>query len=166
MYRKDLSLEQTESDAQQQYKNATDAFEKTQAEYLSEIRERYIEEQLYSDKIRQASNWWTWGLITTHFVLFMTVQFVVEPRKKKLLKEDMASIIEVTSERDRKEFTRQVHSLMDQSRVSDVQSTVVESPEKHETWSELMHSVSYWKGVCIGSTVSFIGCAILLLGKG
>ncbi|KAL2914491.1 sensitivity to high expression protein she9 [Polyrhizophydium stewartii] len=112
LYRKDLALEQLESTAQGSYKLATEMFEKAQVEYLAEIRERYVEEQLYSDKIRQASTWWTWGLITTHFLIFIAVQFVVEPRKKEALKKEVASIIRETSERDRLAFATEVNALI------------------------------------------------------
>ncbi|KAI9101999.1 mitochondrial distribution and morphology family 33, partial [Phlyctochytrium arcticum] len=88
LYRKDLNMEQSEVQAKQEYKDSIESFERCHREYLNEIRERYIEEQLYSDKIRRASTWWTWGLISLHFALFVVVQLFVEPRKRRLLKEE------------------------------------------------------------------------------
>jgi sensitive to high expression protein 9 len=60
LYKKQLGLEVEEKDAKVKYKNATDDFERIQIEYMTEMRERYVEEQMYSDKIRRASTWWTW----------------------------------------------------------------------------------------------------------
>ncbi|KAI8816864.1 Mdm33 family-domain-containing protein [Fimicolochytrium jonesii] len=93
LYRKDLSLEQAETGAKVEYKDAVEEFERAHREYLNEIRERYIEEQLYSDKIRRASTWWTWGLISLHFCLFLAVQLFVEPRKRRKLKEDIVGAL-------------------------------------------------------------------------
>ncbi|TPX68683.1 hypothetical protein SpCBS45565_g02903 [Spizellomyces sp. 'palustris'] len=101
LYRKDLNLEQSESQAKQEYKDAVEGFEKCHRDYLNEIRERYIEEQLYSDKIRKASTWWTWGLISLHFAIFVVVQLFVEPRKRRILKEELGNLITETSEADR-----------------------------------------------------------------
>ncbi|KAJ3022947.1 sensitivity to high expression protein she9 [Thoreauomyces humboldtii] len=97
LYRKDLSFEQAENSAKLEHKHAAEDFDKSHREYLNEIRERYIEEQLYSDKIRRASTWWTWGLISLHFLLFLSVQLFVEPRKRRILKEELGQLIINTS---------------------------------------------------------------------
>ncbi|TPX62072.1 hypothetical protein PhCBS80983_g00634 [Powellomyces hirtus] len=98
LYRKDLNFEQSETHAKLEYKNAAEDFDKCHREYLNEIRERYIEEQLYSDKIRRASTWWTWGLISLHFLLFLAVQLFVEPRKRRILKEELGALITETAQ--------------------------------------------------------------------
>ena len=83
LYKSQLQLEKEEMAVKQQYEKTYDLLEKVQLDYLNEMRERYVEEQMYSDKIRKTSTWWTWGLISTHFVLFLIVQFIVEPKKRK-----------------------------------------------------------------------------------
>ncbi|KAJ3298926.1 sensitivity to high expression protein she9 [Borealophlyctis nickersoniae] len=108
LYRKDLSLEQNEAVAKQEYNKASEDFDRCHREYLNEIRERYIEEQLYSDKIRKASTWWTWGLISLHFALFVIIQLVVEPRKRAILRNDLFALIKETSESDKAEFREQI----------------------------------------------------------
>ena len=90
LYKRDLDLEQSETRAKTEYKSASDEFERSHQDYLNEIRERYIEEQLYSDKIRRASTWWTWGLITCHLTLFLVIQLFVEPRKRQALLEQLS----------------------------------------------------------------------------
>ncbi|KAL2691522.1 hypothetical protein Neosp_001908 [[Neocosmospora] mangrovei] len=46
---------------------------------------RYHEEQIWSDRIRRASTWGTWGLMGMNFVLFVVLQFVAEPWKRRRL---------------------------------------------------------------------------------
>ncbi|KAJ3170743.1 sensitivity to high expression protein she9 [Geranomyces variabilis] len=108
LYRKDLGFEQSETQAKLEYKNAAEDFDKCHREYLNEIRERYIEEQLYSDKIRRASTWWTWGLISLHFLLFLAVQLFVEPRKRRILKEELGLLITDTARADKSEWTETI----------------------------------------------------------
>lgn len=49
------------------------------------ISERYREEQIWSDKIRRASTWGTWGLMGFNVLLFLIVQLGLEPWKRKRL---------------------------------------------------------------------------------
>ncbi|OAJ44000.1 hypothetical protein BDEG_27302 [Batrachochytrium dendrobatidis JEL423] len=183
LYRKDLSLEQSETAAQGSYKLATEQFEKAQVEYLSEIRERYVEEQLYSDKIRQASTWWTWGLISTHFVIFIAIQFYVEPKKKEALKRDMTAIILETSKHDRLGLTlelkdimisqqkhiEQLHHDLDFSALtspSTVDDTVkTPKPIATNVSNTLLSTASFWQGTCAGAVVSFLGFALFFGGR-
>ncbi|KAF4991339.1 hypothetical protein FDECE_14060 [Fusarium decemcellulare] len=46
---------------------------------------RYHEEQIWSDRIRRASTWGTWGLMGMNFLLFVILQFVAEPWKRRRL---------------------------------------------------------------------------------
>lgn len=97
LYRAQISLEQQEEEAKIKYKEDTDAFERVQEDYLSQIRERYIEEQMYSDKTRAVSTYWTWLLMSTHLTIFIVVQFVVEPRKKRDLKISLLEMVQQSS---------------------------------------------------------------------
>lgn len=47
--------------------------------------ERYHEEQLWSDKIRSVSTYGTWALMVVNLILFVAVQTVFEPYKRKRL---------------------------------------------------------------------------------
>ncbi|KAM0432902.1 hypothetical protein ACHAPT_004607 [Fusarium lateritium] len=49
------------------------------------ILKRYHEEQIWSDRIRRASTWGTWGLMGMNFILFVVLQFVAEPWKRRRL---------------------------------------------------------------------------------
>jgi ATP-dependent Zn protease len=111
LYRKDLSFENIEANRKAEYKEATSNFEAAQVDYLAEMRERYIEEQMFSDRIKSASTWWTWGLISTHFILFVMIQFYVEPKKKQDLQDNMKRIITETAEAERKYLKGYISSL-------------------------------------------------------
>jgi sensitive to high expression protein 9 len=51
------------------------------------ILRRYHEEQIWSDRIRRQSTWGTWGLMGVNVVLFLVLQFVAEPwRRRRLMK--------------------------------------------------------------------------------
>lgn len=98
VYRKDVNFEHEELDAKKEQKKAANEFDEYHRLYLNGIRERYIEEQLYSDKIRRASTWWTWGLISLHFLLFILVQLVFEPRKRKNMVDNIREEFLVTTD--------------------------------------------------------------------
>jgi hypothetical protein len=51
------------------------------------------QEQLWSDNIRRASTWWTWGLMGLHFASFVTVYTVLEPRKRAALQAAVADML-------------------------------------------------------------------------
>jgi hypothetical protein len=54
-------------------------------ELTRSIMERYHEEQLWSDKIRSVSTYGTWALMVVNLILFVAVQTVFEPYKRKRL---------------------------------------------------------------------------------
>ncbi|KAI9325069.1 Mdm33 family-domain-containing protein [Zopfochytrium polystomum] len=90
LYRKDITLEQKETAAKASYKQANDRFDRAHMDYLNEIRERYIDEQLYSDKIRRGSTYWTIGLISFHLIVFLGVN-LRDPYKKR---KELSTIVE------------------------------------------------------------------------
>ncbi|KAJ3064379.1 sensitivity to high expression protein she9 [Podochytrium sp. JEL0797] len=95
LYRKELSLETAETTTKQEYKKSSDAYDATHQEYLNQIRERYIDEQLYSDKIRSASTWWTVGLISVHLAIFLMVS-IRDPFVKKRDRKELVALVQET----------------------------------------------------------------------
>ncbi|KAJ3012893.1 UNVERIFIED_CONTAM: DEAH-box RNA helicase prp16 [Siphonaria sp. JEL0065] len=93
LYRKDLTLEATETSTKQAYKQASDQYEIIHQEYLNQIRERYIDEQLFSDKIRSASTWWTVGLISAHLAIFLMVS-IRDPWVKKRDRTELVALVQ------------------------------------------------------------------------
>eukprot|EP00842_Homolaphlyctis_polyrhiza_P003509 jgi/Hompol1/4159/HPOL_003504-RA len=179
LYRQDLALEQVEQQAQNTFRSATEHCEALQSEYLSEIREQYFEEQLYSDKIRRASTWWTWALISSHFVLFIVVQLFVEPQKKDMLKAEVRAIILETSDRDRELIAKQLEKISMGYKQEHKDQEQQEQQEQHSDGSirpeaqteigpnkidYLANLSPFWKGAFAGAAISLLG-SILLFGR-
>ncbi|TPX36365.1 hypothetical protein SmJEL517_g01552 [Synchytrium microbalum] len=132
LFKQNLSLEKEEAAAKSQYKAATESMETTQAELLSEIRERYIEEQLYSDKIRSVSTWYTWALILVHFTIFVSAQFIVEPSRRHRQHEQLSQLILETSQLNQdaveKQFMIELRPLVE--RLTEIQAKEAEEAER------------------------------------
>lgn len=57
----------------------------------SGILKRYHEEQIWSDRIRRQSTWGTWGLMGVNFLMFLILQFVAEPWRRRRLMRGIAA---------------------------------------------------------------------------
>ncbi|KAK4173253.1 Mdm33 family-domain-containing protein [Triangularia setosa] len=87
LYRMDHTLEAQVSAASAELTEAESNESKISAELNAGILRRYHEEQIWSDRIRRQSTWGTWGLMGVNFVLFLVLQFVAEPwRRKRMIK--------------------------------------------------------------------------------
>lgn len=53
-----------------------------------------VQEQAWSDKIRRASTWWTWGLMGLHFASFVAVYTFLEPRKRQALTAAVSTMLQ------------------------------------------------------------------------
>ncbi|RKP01756.1 hypothetical protein CXG81DRAFT_25595 [Caulochytrium protostelioides] len=87
VYREDVATEAAETAARAAYRQAEDAFDAAHVTYLNAIRERYMQEQLYSDKIRRAATYWTWGLLALQILSLVVVHAYIEPGKRRRLLE-------------------------------------------------------------------------------
>lgn len=85
LYRSDHANAHSEADAEKKLSEAERSSEEAQNELSKLISARYHEEQIWSDKIRRASTWGTWGLMGINICLFVIVQLAVEPRKRARL---------------------------------------------------------------------------------
>lgn len=85
LYRNDHANEQRETSAQQGLEDAESAAENIQHRLTTAILRRYHEEQVWSDKIRRALTWGTWGLMGVNILLFGVATMVVEPWKRRRL---------------------------------------------------------------------------------
>jgi sensitive to high expression protein 9 len=156
LYESLLSIESQEKDAKEKYQKATEGFEKAQVEYLNEMRERYVEEQMFSDKIRQTSTWWTWGLISTHLFLFLVINLIIEPQKRRKLKQEMQEMIQEASMNEQQMIETLMARHFNQNRPLDApiitaSPPVVESPAL--LWS-VMNNTAFWQGMFIGAVVA------------
>ncbi|WYZ45905.1 hypothetical protein EsH8_IX_000130 [Colletotrichum jinshuiense] len=85
LYRQDHSLEQEVVAAAETLTDAEHAEQALGQQLNAGILKRYHEEQIWSDRIRRASTWGTWGLMGVNVLLFIVLQFVAEPWKRRRL---------------------------------------------------------------------------------
>lgn len=127
------------------------------------ILKRYHEEQIWSDRIRRASTWGTWGLMGMNFLLFLVLQFVAEPwRRKRLVRgvveEEKQVLEEVRAELEgvkaalakREEASTPVQLPLEAVVPTDDFAElgappVVEVQPPPLTWAELLSDPSHWR---------------------
>lgn len=85
LYKSDHANQQNEARCKVALEEAELAAETAHAQLTALILSRYHEEQLWSDKIRQALTWGTWLLMALNIVLFATATLLVEPWKRRKL---------------------------------------------------------------------------------
>lgn len=85
LYRSDHELEAKVAEAAAELTEAESEESRLGAALNAGILRRYHEEQIWSDRIRRASTWGTWGLMGVNVVLFIVLQFVAEPWKRRRL---------------------------------------------------------------------------------
>ncbi|KAI1015056.1 hypothetical protein LB503_003713 [Fusarium chuoi] len=85
LYRADHTLEGKVASSQEALTEAEMEEQRLSQQLNAGILKRYHEEQIWSDRIRRASTWGTWGLMGMNFLLFVILQFVAEPWKRRRL---------------------------------------------------------------------------------
>ncbi|KAK2779703.1 mitochondrion biogenesis protein [Colletotrichum kahawae] len=85
LYRTDHELEQEVVAASEALTDAEHEEQALGQQLNAGILKRYHEEQIWSDRIRRASTWGTWGLVGVNVRLFLVLQFVAGPWKRKRL---------------------------------------------------------------------------------
>lgn len=126
------------------------------------MRERYIAEHMYSEKVRSASTWWTWGLITTHFVLFVLVQTIFEPRKKRALTSDILDIVQRAADKEMDVFQSNMAKLdTSVGRIMQIHSLAKKQESPLETvpfsiMENAIFNIVFWQGLVIGGLVSLL----------
>ncbi|KAG0371632.1 sensitivity to high expression protein she9 [Mortierella sp. AD032] len=99
LYRSEHANEQAEAKSKQEYKQAEGNVEEKSRRLTTIIMERYHEEQVWSDKIRAASTYGTWGLIGMNVMAFLIVQAFVEPRRRRKQVERYEELVQDLTER-------------------------------------------------------------------
>ncbi|TLS26529.1 hypothetical protein PpBr36_04930, partial [Pyricularia pennisetigena] len=90
LYRQDHQLETEAQRAARELTEAEDDEARLSAALTNGIMRRYHEEQVWSDRIRRASTWGTWGLMGVNILLFLVLQFVAEPWRRRRLVRSIA----------------------------------------------------------------------------
>ncbi|KAF9323975.1 sensitivity to high expression protein she9 [Podila minutissima] len=99
LYRSEHANEQAEQKTKAEYKQAESNVEEKSRRLTRAIMERYHEEQVWSDKIRAASTYGTWGLVTVNVMAFLIVQAFVEPRRRRKQVERYEELVQDLTER-------------------------------------------------------------------
>lgn len=85
LYRNDHQNQQEETNAELKLEDAELAVDAVQVKLTQLILTRYHEEQIWSDKIRQALTWGTWMLMGVNVLVFTVATIFVEPWKRRRL---------------------------------------------------------------------------------
>lgn len=94
LYRSEMRLEQDEATAKQENDHLEKIVDDAHQRLINVMRERYQEEQTWSDKIRRLSTFGTIGLMVVNFLLFLVLQTVIEPRKRNRLVAQFERVLE------------------------------------------------------------------------
>lgn len=93
LYRAEMRLESAEASAKEANEYLEQLVDQAHHNLVGAMRERYQEEQLWSDKIRRASTFGTFGLMALNFALFAALQTSVEPRKRRAFIQQFETIV-------------------------------------------------------------------------
>ncbi|KAJ1949217.1 sensitivity to high expression protein she9 [Linderina pennispora] len=119
LYRDEHQAEILERTAGKELKEAEELVDRRYGELVGAIRERYHEEQIWSDKIRRASTYGTWAVLFMNILALFMAQAIFEPRKRRKI---VAGVDE-----------KLTAAIADQnSRIADVQQGVQQRLASHE----------------------------------
>ncbi|KAK4154556.1 sensitive to high expression protein 9, mitochondrial [Chaetomidium leptoderma] len=104
LYRLDHELETQVTAAAAELTEAETDEGKLSGALTAGILKRYHEEQIWSDRIRRQSTWGTWGLMGVNVVMFLVLQFVAEPWRRKRLMRGIAESEKGVMEEVRREL--------------------------------------------------------------
>lgn len=94
LYRREIQLEQDEYESKAENEVLEKKVDQAHQHLINAMRERYQEEQLWSDKIRRTSTFGTFGLMLVNFFLFLILQLFIEPRKRRRLVNEVIAAME------------------------------------------------------------------------
>ncbi|OBA22128.1 hypothetical protein METBIDRAFT_18948, partial [Metschnikowia bicuspidata var. bicuspidata NRRL YB-4993] len=110
LYKNDHRNQHDEVSSKLALDEAEQNVEAVQIKLTALILTRYHEEQLWSDKIRQALTWGTWMLMGVNIMLFATATFFVEPWKRRKLVNAFQAEVQLKME----EYSAELKSLSQQ----------------------------------------------------
>ncbi|EGY19576.1 She9/Mdm33 family protein [Verticillium dahliae VdLs.17] len=85
LYRRDHTLEHEVGRASEALAEAEAEEQRLSQALMAGMLRRYHEEQIWSDRIRRASTWGTWGLMGVNVLLFIVLQLFAEPWRRRRL---------------------------------------------------------------------------------
>lgn len=125
LYRLEHEHSKAELVAKERYQSCEKQMDREYMELARSIMERYHEEQLWSDKIRSVSTYGTWALMAVNVLLFVAVQTVFEPRKRKRLTDRFEELLVSKVEEEEEKFKGVFESLDEKDRMLMQQQVVL-----------------------------------------
>ncbi|EPY52420.1 inner membrane protein [Schizosaccharomyces cryophilus OY26] len=119
LYREDYSNKENETRLQENVESTEEKIEDAQNGLVQSILSRYHEEQVWSDKIRQTSTWGTWGLMGINVILFIVVQLILEPKRRRRWVHESMEFVE-NENKDKMEFQIQKLNELEEKISEDV----------------------------------------------
>ncbi|KAH7248928.1 Mdm33 family-domain-containing protein [Fusarium redolens] len=123
LYRADHTLEGKVASSQEALTEAETEEQRLSQQLNAGILKRYHEEQIWSDRIRRASTWGTWGLMGMNFLLFVILQFVAEPWKRRRLVRGVVAEEKAVLEEVRGELEQVKLAIENQKSLSAIEGT-------------------------------------------
>ncbi|KKA30405.1 hypothetical protein TD95_005067 [Thielaviopsis punctulata] len=111
LYRADHEMESQVTRASEDLVEAETEEQTLSAKLNQGILRRYHEEQVWSDRIRRASTWGTWGLMGVNILLFLVLQFIAEPWKRNRLVKGVVAEEKAVLEEVRDRLDHVMHSM-------------------------------------------------------
>ncbi|BFZ53445.1 sensitivity to high expression protein she9 [Savitreella phatthalungensis] len=148
LFRQSHTLESAEEAAKEALASTERTLDDARTRLSNLILVRYHEEQVWSDKIRRASTYGTWALMSLNIVLFLVVQLGLEPWKRRRLvgsfEEKVRSVVEGSRTAPGEIISMSAHDV--ETAVPDgPQNTAGEETQVHETWQEAPPEVISWR---------------------
>ncbi|KAJ3343650.1 hypothetical protein HDU93_007531 [Gonapodya sp. JEL0774] len=89
LYKAGHEIEIEEVAAKEQFRTLSERVNELQSDFLGAMRERYSQEQLWSDKIRRVSTYYTLALLVSQLVVTGVVYGILNPRRNEDLLEKL-----------------------------------------------------------------------------
>ncbi|KAI9363670.1 Mdm33 family-domain-containing protein [Pilaira anomala] len=117
LYRLEHAHSQAEVKAKETYEACEKKMDREYMELARSMMERYHDEQLWSDKIRSVNTYGTWALMILNLAVFVLVQTVFEPRKRKRLTDRFEELLVSIVEEKEGKFGEVLKSLDEKDRM-------------------------------------------------
>ncbi|KAJ2798094.1 sensitivity to high expression protein she9 [Coemansia guatemalensis] len=140
LYRDEHQAESTEHKTAAELRNAESLVDKRYNELVSSIRERYHEEQVWSDKIRRASTYGTWAVLFMNIIALFMAQAIFEPRKRRKIVAGVDEKLALAMEEQQSKAAATSQAL--ENRLAEQQKIAVQMAEHMHNMSVAISAIS------------------------
>ncbi|KAJ2723926.1 sensitivity to high expression protein she9 [Coemansia sp. Benny D115] len=119
LYRSEHQAEVLEMEADGKLKDAEGLVDRQYDRLVDAIRERYHEEQIWSDKIRRASTYGTWAVLFMNVLALLMAQAIFEPRKRRKIVDAVDDKLVAANDLQQERLDRMAKELMQRQAVQE-----------------------------------------------